>query len=64
MEPKHIKIDWFQKTTENVMFACCDNTSMMRSVPYAIAMGGISGSMLIREIIEHEFQINKMNWKS
>lgn len=54
-EQNHIKIDWFQKTTENGIFACGDNTSMMRSVSYAIAMGGVAGSMANREIIEDEF---------
>lgn len=54
-EQNHIKIDWFQKTTENGIFACGDNTSMMRSVSYAVAMGGVAGSMVNREIIEDEF---------
>lgn len=54
-EQNHIKIDWFQKTTENGIFACGDNTSMMRSVSYAVAMGGVAGSMVNREILEDEF---------
>lgn len=54
-EHNYIKIDPFQKTTENGIFACGDNTSMMRAVSYAIAMGGIAGGMTNRELIEDEF---------
>ena len=54
-EQNYLKIDPFQKTTENGIFACGDNTNMMRSVSYAVAMGGIAGAMANREIIEEEF---------
>ena len=54
-EQNHIKIDFFQKTTQNGIFACGDNSSMMRAVSYAVAMGGMAGSMANREIIEEEF---------
>lgn len=54
-EQNHIKIDFFQKTTQNGIFACGDNSSMMRAVSYAVAMGGMAGSMVNREIIEDEF---------
>lgn len=54
-EQNYIKIDPFQKTTQMGIFACGDNSSMMRSVSYAIAMGGMAGSMANREIIEDEF---------
>lgn len=54
-EQNYIKIDPFQKTTEHGIFACGDNTSMMRAVSYAIAMGGIAGGMTNRELIEDEF---------
>jgi len=54
-EQNYIKIDHFQKTTQNGIFACGDNTTMMRSVSYAVAMGGITGTMANRELIEEEF---------
>ena len=50
-----LKIDPFQKTTENGIFACGDNSSMMRSISYAVATGAVSGSMINRELIEEEF---------
>lgn len=51
----YIKIDPFQKTTVPGVFACGDNTSMMRTVTYAIAMGGVAGGMANKELIEDEF---------
>ncbi len=54
-EQNYLKIDLFQKTTEYGIFACGDNTSMMRAVSYAVAMGGIAGGMANRELIEDEF---------
>lgn len=54
-EQHYIKIDPFQKTTIHGIFACGDNTSMMRAVSYAISMGGIAGGMLNRELIEETF---------
>lgn len=54
-EQNYIKIDPFQRTTQHGIFACGDNTTMLRSVSYAVAMGGIAGTMINREIIEEEF---------
>jgi thioredoxin reductase len=54
-EQNYLKIDPFQKTTEHGIFACGDNTTMMRAVSYAIATGGIAGGMTNRELIEEEF---------
>ncbi len=54
-EQNYIKIDPFQKTTVQGIYACGDNTSMMRAVSYAIAMGGIAGGMVNRELIDEEF---------
>lgn len=54
-EQNYVKIDTFQKTSVQGIFACGDNTSMLRAVSYAIAMGGIAGGMANREIIEDEF---------
>nr|WP_315154053.1 NAD(P)/FAD-dependent oxidoreductase [uncultured Flavobacterium sp.] len=50
-----LKINPFQQTPQQGIYACGDNSSMMRSVSYAIATGGIAGSMLNRELIEEEF---------
>lgn len=54
-EQNYLKIDIFQKTTEHGIYACGDNATMMRAVSYAIATGGIAGSMTNRELIEEEF---------
>lgn len=54
-EQNYIQIDAFQKTTTHGVFACGDNTSRMRSVSFAIAMGGIAGAMTNRELIEEKF---------
>ncbi|MFV8348033.1 NAD(P)/FAD-dependent oxidoreductase [Flavobacterium sp. ZB4P13] len=54
-DQNYLKIDPFQKTTEHGIFACGDNTTMMRSVSYAIAMGGMAGGMANKEIIEEKF---------
>ncbi|MFC4213405.1 NAD(P)/FAD-dependent oxidoreductase [Pedobacter lithocola] len=54
-EQNYLKIDAFQKTTLPGIFACGDNSSMMRAVSYAVAMGGIAGGMTNREIIEESF---------
>jgi len=54
-EQNYLKIDPFQKTIKQGIFACGDNTSRIRSVSYAVAMGSIAGAMTNREIIEEEF---------
>lgn len=51
----HIKVDMFQKTTVPGVFACGDNSTMMRSVSYAIATGGIVGSMVNNELTMENF---------
>jgi thioredoxin reductase len=55
IEQNYIKIDPFQKTTISGIYACGDNSSMMRAVSYAVAMGGIAGGMVNRELIEEAF---------
>jgi len=37
------------------IFACGDNTSMMRSVAYAVATGNIAGAMANNVLTEEEF---------
>jgi thioredoxin reductase len=50
-----IKTDLFQKTTQQAIFACGDNTTMLRAVSNAAAMGTLAGAMVSRELIEEEF---------
>ncbi len=54
-EQGHIKVDMFQRTTIEGVFACGDNASMMRSVAYAVATGNITGAMVNRELTEERF---------
>jgi len=54
-EQGYIKVDNFQKTTVKGIFACGDNSTMMRSVAYAIASGGITGSMTNKELTDDVF---------
>lgn len=54
-EMGHIKTDPFQKTNIAGVFACGDNTSMMRAISYAVATGGIAGSMVNKELVDEMF---------
>lgn len=54
-EQGYVKVDNFQKTTVNGVFACGDNSTMMRSVAYAVATGGITGSMVNKELTDDQF---------
>ncbi|MES2761628.1 MAG: NAD(P)/FAD-dependent oxidoreductase [Bacteroidota bacterium] len=54
-EMGHVKVDMFQKTTVNDVFACGDNSSMMRSVAYAVSTGNITGAMVNKELTEADF---------
>ncbi len=54
-EMGHIKIDSFQKTTVPGIYACGDNSSMMRSVAYAVATGNIAGAMVNNELTMERF---------
>lgn len=51
----HIKVDMFQKTTIDGVFACGDNSAMMRSVPYAVSAGNIAGAMANKELVDEYF---------
>lgn len=55
MENNLIKVNSFQQTSQYGIYACGDNSSMMRSVSYAVATGGIAGAMINRELIEESF---------
>ncbi|ULT29086.1 hypothetical protein KUH03_35030 [Sphingobacterium sp. E70] len=37
------------------VFACGDNTSMMRSVSNAVAAGNLAGAMVNKELVEENF---------
>lgn len=54
-ESGHLQVDSFQKTNIKGIFACGDNSSMMRSVAYAVATGNIAGAMANMEITQEEF---------
>lgn len=54
-EQGYLKTDHFQKTTVKGIFACGDNSAMMRSVSYAVSSGGIAGSMVNRELTDEQF---------
>ncbi|HMR19846.1 MAG TPA: NAD(P)/FAD-dependent oxidoreductase [Sphingobacterium sp.] len=51
----HIKVDMFQKTSVEGIFACGDNSGMMRSVAYAVATGNIAGAMVNYQLVQEEF---------
>ena len=51
----YLKIDLFQKTTVHGIFASGDNTTRMRSVANAVAMGTTAGMMANKEFIEEDF---------
>lgn len=50
-----IKIDHFHKTNTDGVFACGDNTTMMRSVANAVAQGNFTGAIVNKELSEQGF---------
>ncbi len=54
-EQGYIAVDAFQRTNVHGVYACGDNTTFMRSVSSAIAMGTAAGAMVNKEIIEEAF---------
>jgi len=54
-ETGYIKVDAFQKTSIDGVYACGDNTSMFRSVSAAVASGSMAGAMVVKEITEELF---------
>ncbi len=50
-----IKVDMFQKTTVENIFACGDNSSPFRAVSHAVASGTTAGALLNNEMTEVEF---------
>ncbi|HRH65804.1 MAG TPA: NAD(P)/FAD-dependent oxidoreductase [Bacteroidia bacterium] len=51
----YIRTDPFQRTTVQGIYACGDNTTRMRTVANAIAMGTTAGMMVNKEIVLEEF---------
>lgn len=54
-EQGYIRIDMFQKTTVAGIFACGDNSAMMRSVANAVYSGNLTGAMVNKELTDEEF---------
>lgn len=54
-EHGHIKLNPFQETTVNGIFACGDNSSMMRSVANAVYTGNLTGAMVNGKLTEENF---------
>ncbi len=54
-EDGYIKIDAFQKTTTRDVCACGDNTTRMRSVANAVAMGTLTGMTVNKELVDERF---------
>jgi thioredoxin reductase len=51
----YIKVDSSQKTTVPGIFACGDNTTRMRIVANAVAMGTTTGMMVNKQLFEEDF---------
>jgi thioredoxin reductase len=51
----HVKVDMFQKTTVDGVFACGDNSTPLRSVSNAVAMGTTAGAMANKVLVAEEF---------
>lgn len=54
-EQGYIKVDSYQKTTVQGIFACGDNTTMMRAVSNAVATGNLAGAMANKELTDEQF---------
>ena len=54
-ENGHIKVNFMQKTTAEGIFACGDNSTMMRSVSMAVSSGTITGAMINHELSQENF---------
>ncbi len=55
-EQGHIKVDMFQKTSIEGVYACGDSTMGMRSIAYASASGNLAGAMVNHALAEEVFQ--------
>lgn len=55
LEQGHIKVDSHQKTSVQGVFACGDNSNMMRSVANAVASGNLAGAIVNKELTDERF---------
>ncbi len=51
----YIEVDPFHKTSVDGVYACGDNSSMMRSVASAVYTGNLTGAMVNKELTEENF---------
>lgn len=54
-EQGYLKVDIFQATTVKGIFACGDNSSMMRAIANSVYSGGLAGAMLNKELTDETF---------
>ena len=54
-EQGYLRVDAMQKTTVPGVYACGDNTSMMRSVANAVAGGTFAGAIANKDLVEESF---------
>lgn len=54
-EQGHIKVDMFQRTTIEGVYACGDNANPLRSVSNAVATGTTAGAMANKALVADEF---------
>lgn len=54
-EQGYIRVDDFQQTTVKGVFACGDNSAMMRSVARAVYSGNLAGAMANKELTDERF---------
>lgn len=54
-ENGYIETDQFQKTTVPDIFACGDNSTMMRSIASAVSSGNLAGAMVNMELTNENF---------
>ncbi len=54
-EQGHIDVNFMQKTSVDGIFACGDNSSMMRSVATAVYGGNITGAIVNNELTQENF---------
>lgn len=54
-EHGHVKVDAMQKTTVADIYACGDNSNMMRSVANAVSSGNIAGAIANGELVQEQF---------
>lgn len=54
-EEGYIKVDQFQKTTLEGVYACGDNATMIRSIAHAVHQGNLAGAIANMELTREEF---------